>query len=184
MERVREGDEAAFTALMARWERPIKVVIARLIGNVREAEDLAEETFVHVWQQRSKFRPGALFRPWILTLALNLARNRLRWWRRRPAISWSEWDECAEAPAPAGSSHDLGDATSGAAPLEQRERAAAVRAAVAALPAEWREVIVLAEYESHSHQEIADLLHTTPKAVESRLARARHHLRHALRNWW
>ena len=79
MERVRGGDEAAFADLMARWERPVKAVIGRIVLNAGEAEELAQETFVRLWQQRDRFRPGAEFRPWILAIAVNLARNRLRW---------------------------------------------------------------------------------------------------------
>src|SRR6266545_4393207 len=81
MQRVRTGDEAALGALMERWERPVKSVIARLVLNASEAEELAQETFVRVWQQREKFRTGAEFRPWLFSIAVNLARNRLRWWR-------------------------------------------------------------------------------------------------------
>ena len=85
MARVQRGDETAFATLMDRWERPVKAVIARLVLNASEAEELAQETMVRVWQQRDKFRPGAAVRPWIFAIAVNLARNRLRWWRRRPA---------------------------------------------------------------------------------------------------
>ena len=84
MARVQTGDEAAFGALMERWERPVKSVIARLVFNVTEADELAQETMVRVWQQREKFQVGAEVRPWVFSIAVNLARNRLRWWRRRP----------------------------------------------------------------------------------------------------
>ena len=56
MARVQRGDEAAFGQLMARWELPVKAVIARLVFNASEAEDLAQETFVRLWQQRERFR--------------------------------------------------------------------------------------------------------------------------------
>ena len=88
MMRVRAGDEAAFAALLARWELPLKRVIARIVLNASEAEDLAQETMVRVWSQRQKFRPDAAFRPWIFSIAVNLARNRLRWWRRRYGTRW------------------------------------------------------------------------------------------------
>ena len=89
MARVQQGDEAALAALMDRWELPVKRVIARIVFNVGEAEELAQETFVRVWQQREKFRDGAEVKPWVLSIAVNLARNRLRWWRRmtRPGCS-------------------------------------------------------------------------------------------------
>jgi RNA polymerase sigma factor (sigma-70 family) len=171
MRRVQAGDEAALGALMERWERPVKSVIGRLVLNAREAEDLAQETFVRVWQQRSKFNPTFAFRPWIFSIAVNLARNRLRWWRSRPEVALEEW---TEAPA---------DAPTGASAVERYERASAVRDAIAALPTDMREAIVLSEYEEMSHAEIAVAVGTTAKAVENRVARARQRLRGMLARW-
>lgn len=175
MRRVQAGDEAAFGALMLRWELPVKRLLARIVLNESEAEELAQETFVRVWQQREKFRDGATVRPWVFAIAVNLACNRLRWWRRRPAVSLREWSETEE---PGARGQEPGTKT-----LELEERAAAVRDAVAALPGELREALVLAEYEELAHAEIAVALGCTVKAVESRVARAREKLRGALRRW-
>lgn len=172
MERVRAGDEEAFTALMGRWERPVKSLVARIVLNASEAEELAQEAFVRLWRRREDFRPGAEFRPWLLAIAVNLARNRLRWWRRRPSVDLDAWLE---------SGGDAGDVTGGAGALERAERVGAVQAAVAALPADLREALVLFEFEELSQGEIAAVLGTTPKAVESRVARAREKLRRTLR---
>ena len=173
MARVQRGDEAALAAIMQRWELPVKAVIARLVFNAREAEELAQETFVRIWQQREKFRAGAEFRPWIFTIAVNLARNRLRWWRRRPEVELAEWSESLEE----------GKSGSGSESLEKAERAAAVRDAIAALPAELREAIVLFEYENMAQAEIAAAVGATPKAVETRIYRAKEKLRTALQRW-
>jgi RNA polymerase sigma-70 factor (ECF subfamily) len=178
MARVRAGDEAAFAELMSRWELPVKRLVARIVFNLGEAEELAQETMVRVWQQREKFREGAAVRPWIFAIAANLARNRLRWWRRRPTVSLQEWSETEGEGRGAG-----GDGKEGAGGLERKERAAAVRDAVAALPVELREVIVLFEYEEMSQAEIAATLGCSVKAVESRVARAKEKLRAALGRW-
>jgi RNA polymerase sigma-70 factor (ECF subfamily) len=184
MRRVQAGDEAAFAALMERWELPVKSVIGRLVFNTSEAEELAQETFVRVWQQREKFRAGAEFRPWVFAIAVNLARNRLRWWRRRPAVSLDEWME-----GRGGRTEDRGQRTAdatqqaGGDALERAERAAAVRDAIAALPTELREALVLFEYEQLSHAEIAEAVGATVKAVETRIYRAREKLRSALKRW-
>ena len=178
MMRVRAGDEAAFAALLVRWELPVKRLIARIVFNVSESEDLAQETMVRVWSQRQKFRPEAAFRPWVFSIAVNLARNRLRWWRRRPSVSLDAWSETGhERP------WQEGERPNGVGDLERAERAAAVRDAVAALPAELREALVLFEYEELTQAEIAATLGCTVKAVESRIARAREKLRRALRAW-
>jgi RNA polymerase sigma-70 factor (ECF subfamily) len=169
MRRVQRGDEAALGLLMQRWERPVKSVIGRLVLNTSEASELAQETFVRVWQQRQRFNPSASFRPWIFAIAVNLARNRLRWWRRRPEVTLEEWSEPL---------NEMGGNA-----LERAEQAAAVRHAIAALPPDMREAIVLSEYEQMSHAEIAAVVGTTAKAIENRLARARERLRGALRSW-
>lgn len=181
MGRVQRGDEAALGAIMERWERPVKSVIARLVLNASEAEELAQETFVRVWQQREKFRVGAEFRPWVFSIAINLARNRLRWWRRRPVVSLEEWSETEGRGARA--KDEGGAPAGGAGALENAERAAAVRDAIAALPVELREAIVLFEYEEMSHAEIAMAVGATAKAVETRIYRAREKLRVALARW-
>lgn len=177
MQRVQQGDEGALGALMERWELPVKSVIGRLVFNASEAEELAQETFVRVWQQREKFRPAAEFRPWLFAIAINLARNRLRWWRRRPAVALHEWSETAEP-----RSGPAAEPAHGAHALERVERAAAVRDAIAALPAELREALVLFEYEQLSHAEIAQAVNASPKAVETRIYRAREKLRAALKS--
>lgn len=171
MRRVQAGDEAALGTLMERWELPVKGLIGRLVQNAGEAEELAQETFVRVWTQRAKFRAEAEFRPWLFAIALNLARNRLRWWRRRPEVALEEWTEGAST------------GEDSAAAAEQRERAEVVRGAVAALPRELREALVLFEYEQLSHAEIAAALGCTAKAVETRIYRARAGLRKALARW-
>ncbi|HVU34379.1 MAG TPA: sigma-70 family RNA polymerase sigma factor [Opitutaceae bacterium] len=189
MARLQADDEAALGPLMDRWELPTKAVIGRIVLNASEAEELAQETFVRVWQQRDKFRPGATFRPWLFAIAVNLARNRLRWWRRRPTISLQKWSE-GHAPttsrttplsAPEADVRTSVTPDAGAAHLEREERAAAVRDAIAALPRELREAIVLFEYEQMSHAEIAEVVGATAKAVETRIYRAKEKLRTALR---
>lgn len=175
MRLVQIGDEAALGILMERWERPVKAVVARIVLNAGEADELAQETFVRLWQQRAKYRPGAAFRPWLFSIAVNLARNRLRWWRRRPMVELTEWTPVARL--------DEGRDDAGAGRLEAEEQAAAVRAAIAALPVELREAIVLFEYEQLTQVEIAAAVGATPKAVETRIHRAREKLREALRRW-
>jgi RNA polymerase sigma-70 factor (ECF subfamily) len=175
MRRVQSGDEAAFTRLMQHWELPVKAVIARIVLNTSEAEDLAQETFVRLWQHRDRFDPAKAVKPWILGIAVNLARNRLRWWRRRPLVSLEDW---TETPASTPGSH-----VDSRQHLEQQEKAIATRDAIAALPPELREALVLYEYEHMSYAEIAAALNATPKAVETRIARARQRLRGLLKAW-
>lgn len=170
MVRVQSDDEAALATLMEHWELPVKGLLMRFLHNRHEASDLAQETFVRVWEQRSRFRSGAEFRPWLFSIAVNLARNRLRWWKRRPEVTLEAWS-------------GEGESETGAQATEMGERAKAVRDAIAGLPHDLREAVVLAEFEGMSHVAIAATLNTTAKAVESRLYRARAALRKPLEQW-
>ncbi len=176
MRRLQNGEDGALAPLMLRWEAPVKRFIFRLIGNATEAEDLAQEVFVRIYTKRSSYRVGAKFSSWCFSIAANLAKNRLRWWRRRPSLSLNAWSEAGgdtpdESPAGAQASHEA----------VRHEQIEAVQTAVAALPLDLRTALVLFEYEGQSVADIGATLNCTAKAVENRLYRARQQLRQRLR---
>lgn len=167
------GDLPALDALMLRWQGPLLGFLQRRLQNEADARDLAQETFVRIHQHRERYRPGARFSTWMFQIALNLVRDHSRKAARRRT------DSLETAPPT-----DLADpGASPATAARQAEERAAVRAALADLPADLREVVLLAEYEHLPHAEIAALVGATAKAVESRLARARAKLRSALAGW-
>jgi RNA polymerase sigma-70 factor (ECF subfamily) len=180
MERLIAGHAAALNDLMARHATPVFHFLCRMVGNEDDANDLAQETFVRVFKSCQSFRTGEKFSTWLYTIAANLARNHFRWRSRHPAVSLDAESEATEqslgsvlpADDPAPNDHALA-----------AERAAAVRAVVGKLPEDMREAIVLCEWEDRSVAEAAAILETTPKAVESRLYRARQLLRERLKSW-
>ena len=181
MARLVEGHDASLNDLMERHAQPVFHFLCRMLGNEDDANDLAQETFVRVYSNRDSFRAGAKFSTWLYTIAANLARNHLRWRSHRQHDS-------LDAPATTESNAPLSEVLPGSEALpsgaaEAAERAAAVRTAVAELPEELRESVVLAEWEDKSIAETATILKLTPKAVESRLYRARQQLRRRLRRW-
>lgn len=176
MRRLQDGEEIALAPLMQHWEVPVKRFIFRIVGNTADAEDLAQEVFLRVYTKRHSYRVGAKFSTWCFSIAANQAKNRLRWWRRRPALSLNAWTEAGgetadESRAGAPASHEA----------VRHEQIAAVQSAVAALPLELRMALVLFEYEGQSMADIAGTLGCTPKAVENRLYRARQQLKLTLR---
>ena len=180
MEQLQAGQDAALNDLMERHATPIFHFLCRMVGNEDDANDLAQETFVRVFKSRDSFRTDQKFSTWLFTIAANLARNHFRWRTRHPNISLE-----AENPE---TEQSLGSTLSAnhPQPNEQAlaaERAAAVRAAVKNLPEDLREAIVLCEWEERSIAEAATILEATPKAVESRLYRARGILRERLKTW-
>jgi RNA polymerase sigma-70 factor (ECF subfamily) len=158
------GEALALNRLMTRWERPLRAFLFRSTQNEHDALDLAQETFVRIYQNRARYRAGARFSTWIFQIALNLARDHARRTRRRPT------DSLEAAPEPFTTHTPRREAT-------DAEAAAAVRAAVASLPEELRDAVLLSEFQDLSHAEIAEIVGATPKAVETRLYRAREKLR-------
>jgi len=180
MERLIAGHDATLNDLMERHAKPVFHFLCRMLGNEDDANDLAQETFVRVFKSRGSFRAEQKFSTWLFTIAANLARNHFRWRTRHPNISLDaqnpETEQSLGSTLPANNP----------APNEQAltaERAKAVRLAVSKLPEDLREAMVLCEWEERSVAEAAAILETTPKAVESRLYRARQILRARLKGW-
>jgi RNA polymerase sigma-70 factor (ECF subfamily) len=178
MERLAAGHDAALNDLMERHGTPLFHFLSRMVGNEEDANDLAQETFVRVFKSRHSFRRGEKFSTWAYTIAANLARNHFRWRSRHPNISLET--ETGESEKTLASSLPANDPP----PNEQTvaaERATTVREAVSKLPEDLREAIVLCEWEERSVAEAAAILAATPKAIESRLYRARQILRQQLK---
>lgn len=178
MARLRDGEDLALNEIMERWELRVTSFLLRMIGNPSIAVDLAQETFVRVYQHRARFRPQSKFSTWLFAIAANLGRQHFRWQSRHPALSFNDAAEegtfsLAEKMASAGA--DPGEC------LGNKERARLVRDAVMALPPDLREAVILFEYEDLSHQQIAVIADCSAKAVETRLYRARAILRERLK---
>jgi len=137
----------------------------RMCGSAAVAEDIAQEVFLTLLRQPGRFDParGAL-RSFLLAVARNLALKRWRDEHRRVEL-WDELEDEFATPA-----NDL----------ESRETADAVSTAVASLPPLQREVLILAQYEDWSLEEIARAVDAEIGTVKSRLHRARENLRRML----
>jgi RNA polymerase sigma-70 factor (ECF subfamily) len=180
MARLAEGHEAALTALMERHAGQLFHYLVRSLQDESDAADLAQETFARVYQHRRKFNPRQKFTTWLYAIASNLVRDRYRWRARHPQVSLDTEHDHPEA--------SLKDTLRAADPspdqtLQAAEQAAAVRQAIAALPEDLRQPLLLAAYQDLPQADIAAILHCSVKAVETRLYRARHHLRARLAKW-
>ena len=180
MARLQAGQGAALNDLMARHATPIFQFLCRLTGSEEDANDLAQETFVRVFKSSGGFHLDQKFSTWLFAIAANLARNHFRWRGRHPQVSLDA--ENAETRQTPGATLPS-DAPAPNETALARERAGAVRQAVVDLPADLRTALVLCEWEERSVAEAAAMLKTTPKAVESRLYRARQTLRQRLAAW-
>ena len=166
------GDESALTGLMDRYEKSIFHFIYRHIPSDEDARELTQEVFVRLFFNVGKFKPEARFSTWLYQIALNLCRDHVKSRRTRQAAqtdSLSAREDDDDHPA-----HDV--AVENRTPsdaAQAREKLAALDDGMAALPHDLRTALVLATLEQRSHQECAELLKTTPKAIETRVYRAR-----------
>jgi RNA polymerase sigma-70 factor (ECF subfamily) len=170
VEGARHGDPAAFDALVQAFGPILFRVIGRLVRDPDDREDLVQDTFVRAYEALGRFHPGADFRPWLLTIALNRVRDHLRHRRRRPAHAPLVGEEGEELPlaAPDPSPAVLAEAQ------ELRSRA---ERAFGRLEVEVQAILWLRVREGLEYREIAEVLGIPRGTVMSRLARARQALR-------
>jgi RNA polymerase sigma-70 factor (ECF subfamily) len=182
LERLRAGEAAAFNRLVEERHADIYALLYRLTEDAEEARDLTQETFLQAFRHLAGFRGDADLRTWLYRIAVNQARNRWRWWKRRRR------DRTVSLDAPAGESSDAPlsaglPCRDGEDPEQQalaRERERALFSALRTLSRPYREVIVLRDIEGLSYEEVALALEINVGTVKSRLSRGRNELRRRL----
>lgn len=168
--RARNGDAAAFEAIVRRYRVRVYAVALRIVRSRETADDVAQEAFVRAWRGLARFDLARPFGPWVCRIAANLALNHVRSPRAREE-PLEEGDHRAEPGAPAPGPLDA---------VLDAEAARVLDQALATLPAEQRAVVVLRVSEELSYQEIAETLRIPTGTVMSRLHRARERLATAL----
>ena len=178
VQRCAAGDEDASTELVAEHHRMVFSLATNLLGDRDEALDLTQEVFLRVFRTIHRFRGQSALRTWIYRIAVNQARNRQRWWRRRHRSDQISLEEHIERH---GDVPLRTDVSSPDRIFAQRELAGRLAAALAQLSFEQRTTIVLREIEGLSYDEIAFSLGLAVGTVKSRLTRARQALRAELK---
>ena len=178
MTRLAEGEDLALNSLMTRWSDRVVAFLFRMTGQREAAVDLAQEVFVKLYQARRRYRPQGNFSTWLFAIAANLARNHARWKARHPTVSLdaTDPDGAHSLPEPVDPRHTPGEAALA------REKSAAVNAAILALPLDLREALTLFVHEELGYAQIAQLAGCSPKAVETRIYRARQILKQQLQD--
>ena len=182
IERLKRGDAAAFETLVNERSGEIYGLLYRLTENVEEARDLTQETFLRAFQSIAQFRGESDLRTWIYRIAINQARNRWRWWRRRRR------DATVSIDAPEVGGGHLGlvatlKSTTAKDPEQDtlaNERERALKKALGTLKHVYREAVILRDIEGFAYEEIATALDISVGTVKSRLARGRQELRRKL----
>ena len=181
LERLRRGEAAAFERLVTERSGDVYALLYRLTADREEARDLTQETFLRAFQSISRFRGDADLKTWIYRIAVNQARNRWRWWRRRRrdvTVSLDATDGRREQPLVANLRNE--DAIDPEQETLARERESHLREALLRLRRTYREAVILRDVEGFSYEEIAATLQLNIGTVKSRLARGRLELRRIL----
>lgn len=179
-ERAVAGDRDAFGELVRRWENRIYRLAYGMLGSAEEARDATQETFFAAYRNLKNFRGDARVSSWLHRIAVNQCISRQR---RDRVRAENPLLETVEARADEGLWVSYTRGTSPARAAEHNERKRAVQRAVATLPHELRQVVLLKEFEEMTFQQIADTLDLPLSTIKSRLYTALKQLRFKLAHY-
>jgi RNA polymerase sigma-70 factor (ECF subfamily) len=175
MLRVKQGDSQAFGQLVELHQRAIIGTVTRMIGNVDDAHDIAQQVFLRVWKSAPRYEPTAKFTTWLYTITRNLVFNETRRRSRRREVPLEpETDE--DAPRQFASLTTPGPDQQ----AQQDELEKALDAAISALPEKQRLAVVLRRHQELPYEQLCEILKMSLPAVKSLLFRARNELRKSL----
>jgi RNA polymerase sigma-70 factor, ECF subfamily len=169
VERVQQGDKAAFDLLVGKYQHKIVKLVSRYVRNPDDALDVAQDAFIKAYRALASFRGDSAFYTWLYRIAINTAKNQLASNKRRAedyALDLQDPDQ-----------YELhgrlreGDTPEGIALSEEIRET--VNQAIEALPEDLRTAIVLREVEGMSYEEIAGTMECPVGTVRSRIFRAR-----------
>jgi RNA polymerase sigma-70 factor, ECF subfamily len=172
--RLKARDEQAFNEIVRRHGDQVFSLVYRMIGSRPEAEDIAQEVFVTVFKTIDGFRGESKFSTWLLRIAANQCKNRIKYLARRPAGASAFEDagetagEASALPMPVQGHIDAPDVL-----MEAAEMESLTQTAIAALDEEHRLLIVLRDVEELSYLEIGEITGLAEGTIKSRLHRAR-----------
>lgn len=161
--KVLDGDISAFEGIVRRWQGPLVNLAYRFCGDRGRAEDMAQEAFLRTYRALGQWRKDAAFSTWLFALATNLYRSELR---RIPVRA-----------LPLENIDELPDSGAFEAGLEEDDLGRAVRRAVFALPAKYREALILFYFHDMNISAAAESLNVPEGTVKARLSRGREMLR-------
>jgi RNA polymerase sigma-70 factor, ECF subfamily len=171
--RLRQRDERAFSEIVRLHGDKVFNLVLRMVGTRAEAEDIAQEVFVTVFKSIESFRGESKFTTWLLRIAANHSKNRIKYLARRSTDrngldGASEAQMADQGKAPLQGHIDAPDAL-----LEAAELETLMQQAIATLDEDHRLLVVLRDIEELSYEEIAEITGLPEGTVKSRLHRAR-----------
>ncbi len=184
LRRLRRGDHRAFATIVRSYQQRVFNIVFRLLGNREEAEDVAQDVFVTVYQNASSFRGESKFSTWLYRVAVNHSKNRLKYLKRRGRHAGRPLDEVAERQMAMGSG-ETQPSYHAAIPrpddlAQGRQLEAIIQQEMARLDEDHRLLVVLRDIQGLSYQQMAEVTGLNVGTIKSRLHRARLALKGAL----
>lgn len=173
VERAAAGDQRAYELLVIKYQRRIERLIGRMVRDVDIVQDIAQETFIRAWRALHQFRGDAQFYTWLYRIAVNTAKKTLLEMKRDPLITETALQAADSDDETSRPQNELTSESTPETELAAREIAAAVNAAMEALPEDLRQAVTLREIEGLSYEEIAEAMNCPIGTVRSRIFRAR-----------
>ncbi len=172
MLKVQEGDFAAFELLVDKYKQPVTNIVARIIRDTTEAEDLAQNVFLQVYKAAGRYKVTAKFSTWLFTIARNLSLNELRRRSRHPATSLDASVSGDSDDSPGRQIEDR-QVTSAADDALRSELVEKIDEVLGELPVNQRTAIILVKEKGLSYDDIAGILGCSVSAVKSLIHRGR-----------
>ena len=173
VQRAVAGDPSAFELLVIKYQRRIQRLIGRMVRDVDLVEDIAQETFIRAYRALHQFRGDAQFYTWLYRIAVNTAKKFLLDMKRDPTVSENAFRSNDDEDETSWVKHEpIADETPETV-LAAKEIAAAVNAALLALPNDLQQALTLREIEGMSYEEIGEVMNCPIGTVRSRIFRAR-----------
>jgi RNA polymerase sigma-70 factor (ECF subfamily) len=169
MELIQAGDEKAFSLLVERFQDRLLNFVGRIVTDRETAEELIQETFLRIFNQKQSYTPDYAVSTWIYTIALNLARSELRKRKLRRYLSLDLMKEETDAELPARID------------LRAVSLAPIIEKAIEKLPEDYKTAFILCDIQRLPYQQIAEVLRVPVGTVKSRINRARSMLRDSLK---
>ena len=179
MSKIAEGDAQAFASLVELHQHAVIGTCAKMLGNIDDAHDLAQQVFLRVWKSAPRYQPTARFTTWLFTITRNLVFNQTRSNQRASFVS-------IDAEAENEASQKVLQATTERTPAEDAlasELVHAIDEAIQNLPESQRLAVILRRYQDLTYEEIAETMGSSVSAIKSLLFRARAQLREELETY-
>ena len=180
IEQLKRGDESAFKAIVEQWQDMVYNTILGIVQNETEAEDLAQDVFIKVFEKIGTFKGDSKFSTWLYRIATTTALDHLRSRKRKKRFGFLQ----SISGNPGEEKEQIPDFHHPGVRLDNKERSTVLFRAIEALPENQKVAYTLHKLEGLSYRDVSEVLNTTVSAVESLMSRANQNLRKQLEEYY